>query len=237
MRFSYRIRIIDYICKQMRKILYFLILFGLLTGACSGGSSKQAESKKDSLPILVAKIQKCSRLYTTEYQVHKIVTHDDQLTFDSSIFGHKFNWKIPGSTRKVAIPIYATLKGYVDFSGFSSANVRRDSNRIEIILPDPQVVLTSSRIDHKRVKDRVSFFRSNFSDEELSNFERQGPESIIKSIPKLDIQERTRVSATRLLIPIVEKFGYKPESITVSFRKEFTPDSLIIIDQSEKHGL
>lgn len=221
----------------MKKILYFLFIIGLLTAACSGSSSEPAETRKDSLPILVSKIQKCSRLYTTEYQVHKIVTHNDQKSFEGSIFGHKFSWNIPATTRKVAIPIYATLKGYVDFSDFSEANVRRDSNRIEIVLPDPQVILTSSRIDHKRVKDRVSFFRSNFSDEELSNFERQGRESIIKSIPKLDIQERTRVSATRLLIPIVEKFGYSPESITVSFRKEFTPDSLIIIDQSEKHGL
>ena len=221
----------------MRKILYFLFTIGLLSAACSGRSSEPEESTKDSLPILVSKIQKCSRLYTTEYQVHKIVTHNDQKSFEGSIFGHKFSWNIPATTRKVAIPIYATLKGYVDFGDFSAANVRRDSNHIEIILPDPQVVLTSSRIDHKRVKDRVSFFRSNFSDEELSNFERQGRQSIINSIPKLDIQERTRVSATRLLIPIVEKFGYSPDAITVSFRKEFTPDSLIIIDQSEKHGL
>ena len=33
----------------------------------------------DTLATLVMQIQKCSRLYTTEYQVHKIVTHDDDI--------------------------------------------------------------------------------------------------------------------------------------------------------------
>lgn len=217
----------------MKKSTGVLFLILVLTLMSCGGSTDSDRPDVDSLPILVSKIQTCSRLYTTEYQVHKIVTHDDELTFNGSIFGHKFNWKVPAGDRKVAIPMYATLKGYIDFSGFSADNVRRDSSRIEIILPDPQVVLTSSKIDHKRVVDRVAMLRSRFSDKELSNFERQGRQSIIESIPKLDIQERTRASATRLLIPILEQFGYSPNNITISFRKELTPDSIPVIDRSD----
>ena len=45
-----------------------------------------------------------------------------------------------GSNRKVAIPMDATLKAYVDFSGFSAKNVNRQGDKIEIILPDPKVM-------------------------------------------------------------------------------------------------
>ena len=33
----------------------------------------------DSVPMLILQIQKCARLYTAEYKVHKIITHSDQL--------------------------------------------------------------------------------------------------------------------------------------------------------------
>lgn len=65
-------------------------------------------------------IQKCNRLYTAEAHVHKIITHDDQLNLKGSLFKKDFNIHVPGSNRKVAIPMDATLKAYVDFSGFSA---------------------------------------------------------------------------------------------------------------------
>ncbi len=217
----------------MRAVVFYILACFVLAVACTGDRTNGNTEKPDSLPILVTKIQTCSRLYTTEYQVHKIVTHDDELTFNGTIFGHSFNWKIPAGSRKVAIPMFATLKGYIDFGGFSADNVRRDSTHIEIILPDPEVVLTSSKIDHGRVVDRVALLRSSFSDEELSSFERQGRQSIIESIPKLDIHERTRASAARMLVPILKQFGYREEDITISFRKDMNPDSIRVIDRTD----
>lgn len=217
----------------MRAVLFYILACFVLAVSCTGDRMEGSTAKPDSLPILITKIQTCSRLYTTEYHVHKIITHDDELTFNGTVFGHSFNWKIPAGSRKVAIPMYATLKGFIDFSGFSSDNVIRDSTHIEIILPDPQVLLTSSQIDHQRVVDRVAFLRSRFSDQELSNFERQGRQSIIESIPKLDIHERTRASAARLLVPILKQFGYREEDITISFRKALTPDSIHVIDRTD----
>ena len=61
------------------------------------------------------------------------------------------NITLPLGQRKVAIPMEATLKAYVDFAEFSADNVRRDSTHIELILPDPRIVLTSSRIDHNEI--------------------------------------------------------------------------------------
>ena len=39
----------------------------------------------DTVPMLIMQVQKCSKLYTAEYRVHKIVTHDDALRLKGSL--------------------------------------------------------------------------------------------------------------------------------------------------------
>ena len=98
----------------------------------------------DTIPQLVMQIQQCSRLYTTEVKVHKIVTHDDVVRLKGKVMNQPFNIPLPLGDRKIAIPMDATLKAYIDFSEFDEKSVERDGDRITILLPDPQVVLTSS---------------------------------------------------------------------------------------------
>lgn len=180
----------------------------------------------DTIPVMVMQIQKCSRLYTAEAHVHKIITHDDQLNLKGSFMKKDFNIHIPGSNRKVAIPMDATIKAYVDFEGFSQKNVSRKGDKIEIILPDPKLVLTSSKIDHKAVKQYVSLTRSNFTDAELTKLEQQGRQSIINDIPNIDLMEQAQFSAANTLIPMLIDMGFKEENIKISFRKKFTLQDL-----------
>lgn len=198
--------------------------------AFSACSQKQPTEEKanviDTIPVMVMQIQKCSRLYTAEAHVHKIITHDDQLNLKGSFMKKDFNIHIPGSNRKVAIPMDATIKAYVDFEGFSQKNVSRKGDKIEIILPDPKMVLTSTRIDHKKLKQYVSLTRSNYSDAELTQLEQQGRESIIRDIPNLDLMEQARVSAANTLIPMLKQMGFREENIQISFRKKFTLDDI-----------
>lgn len=154
---------------------------------------------------------------------HKIVTHDDDIKLKGKLFSKNYNITLPLGQRKVAIPMEATLKAYVDFAEFSADNVRRDSTHIELILPDPRIVLTSSRIDHNEIKEYVALMRSNFSEEELQSYEMQGREVIIHDIANSDITERARQSAANAIVPILRQLGYKPQNITISFRKKFTP--------------
>lgn len=171
-------------------------------------------------------IQKCSKLYTSEFRIHKIVTHDDKLQLNGSFFKKDFSINLPAGKRKVAIPMDATLKTYIDFTGFSEKNVRRQGKKIEITLPDPKVDLTSTKIDHKDVKQYVALTRSNFTDEELANYEQQGRQAIINDIARMDIMEQARQSAANTLIPLIEQMGYEDKDITVTFRKEFTPSEI-----------
>ena len=198
--------------------------------AFSACSQKQPMEEKanviDTIPVMVMQIQKCSRLYTAEAHVHKIITHDDQLNLKGSFMKKDFNIHIPGSNRKVAIPMDATIKAYVDFEGFSQKNVSRKGDKIEIILPDPKLVLTSSKIDHKAVKQYVSLTRSNFTDAELTKLEQQGRQSIINDIPNIDLMEQAQFSAANTLIPMLIDMGFKEENIKISFRKKFTLQDL-----------
>lgn len=216
----------------MRKLLFiFCMTAAAMMVSCGKKQPKTPEPAKpteqveriDTTATLVMQIQKCSRLYTTEYQVHKIVTHDDEIKLKGKLFSKKYNITLPLGKRKVAIPMEATLKAYVDFAEFSADNVRRDSTHIELILPDPRIVLTSSRIDHNEIKEYVALMRSNFSEEELQSYEMQGREVIIHDIANSDITERARQSAANAIVPILRQLGYKPQNITISFRKKFTP--------------
>ena len=200
------------------------MLFCLSFIACSHDKQTINEEQIyiDTIPTMVMQIQKCSRLYTTEYQMHRIITHSDTKQLTGSIMSRKFTIDLPVGQRQVAIPVNATLKAYVDFSNFSEDNIRRSGDKIEIILPDPQIVLTSTKVDHKEVKQYVALLRSNFTDAELTRYQREGRDSIISDIPRLGIVEGARQSSARTIIPIIEQLGYKKENITVTFRKKFT---------------
>ena len=209
------------------RIVSFLSAILLFAGcSCSGDAPEEKPAPYqsiDTVPMLVMQIQKCSRLYTTEYKVHKIVTHDDVIRLQGSLLKQNINIRLPLGDRKVAIPIDATLKAYIDFSGFSEANIERQGEKITILLPDPKVELTSSKVNQQEIRSYVGLMRAGFSDEEMSNYERQGREAIIQSIPQLGIVDMARANAARALVPLLQQLGYQEEDITIAFRKEFKP--------------
>ena len=163
----------------------------------------------DTIPMMVMQIQKCARFYAAECKVRKVIA-----------------FSLPMGNRKIAIPIDATVKAYIDFEGFSERNVQRQGDHIEIVLPDPEITLTATRIDHKEVKQHVSLLRSDFTDEELTRYERQGRDSLLLSIPQTGIIEMARHNAASILIPMIEQLGYSQDKITISFRKPFSTEEI-----------
>ena len=180
-----------------------------------GGAGEMAGL--DTLPVLIRNVQSGSKLYTSEYNIRKIVTHSDEPRLKGKVLGHDIDMKMPVGDRKIAIPINVTLKAYIDFAGFTEDNVVRDGKRITILLPEPEVTVTSSKVDQKGIKEYVSLTRSRFTDEEMAAFEKQGRQAVVKSIPRLDIKETARQNAAQLLIPMVMKLGFEEKDITVVF--------------------
>lgn len=209
-----------------KQMIHLLLATAIALSSCSDRKTNREMASADTLPSMVMQIQKCAKLYTTEVRVHKIITHDDAKRLKGSLLGQNIDLTLPLSKRKIAIPIDATLKAYVDFSHFSEDNITRRGKRIEITLPDPKIELTATRISHRQIKRYVSLARTDFSDEELASYERQGRQAILRSIPQMNLLEQARANAAKVIIPMILQMGYREEDITVSFRKRFTPSDL-----------
>ena len=202
----------------MKTTFYFVIVLCLsLLSACRGEETQAEVVRVDTLS-LVMQVKECARLYTAEYEVHKLVLKDDPLRVKGNLFQRAFDVKVPIGERKVMIPLDVTLKAYIDFTGFDEKNVLRSGDRIVVTLPDPRVVVTSSRINHDEVKQFVSLTRSDYTSAELADFTRQGEDEILASVPQLGI-------LTRL--------GYDERNIVISFRKDFTTADMPLLLERE----
>jgi hypothetical protein len=206
----------------------------LMTGCKSENGDTAQVIVTDTVPSLVIQIQKCARLYTTEYHIHKIVTHNDILKLKGNILRKDIDIKLPLGERKIAFPMDATLKAYIDFSDFSESNIERNGDKITILLPDPKVVMTSSKINRNEVKEYVGLTRSYFTDKELSSYEQQGRQAILNSVSQLGIKQTAQENAARVLVPMLREMGYKEENITIAFRKSLDIMKLINSNLEQK---
>lgn len=211
---------------------FVIVLCLSLLSACRGKETKAEAVRVDTLS-LVMQVKECARLYTAEYEVHKLVLKDGPLRVKGNLFQRTFDVKVPIGERKVMIPLDVTLKAYIDFTGFGEKNVLRSGDRIVVTLPDPRVVVTSSRINHDEVKQFVSLTRSDYTSAELADFTRQGEDEILASVPQLGILEMARENAAHVLVPMLTRLGYDERNIVVSFRKDFTAADMPLLLERE----
>ena len=214
----------------MEKLLTYITIatVSLTIASCSGRKTAEEKHKQvDTIPMLIMQVKRCSKLYTAEYKMHKIITHNDEVRVKGKILQHDYDMALPIGTRKIAIPIDATIKAYVDMAGFGKENIRRNGKKIEILLPDPRIELTSSRINHGEIKKYVALMRQDFSDAELADYEQQGRQAIINDIPQTGITEMAKESAAKILVTFFVGMGFDEKDITVTYRKDFTPAEIM----------
>ncbi|MGN1376208.1 MAG: DUF4230 domain-containing protein [Prevotella sp.] len=202
-----------------KTIVVYVIMAMIMTMACNSDRSAAGSDKPDidTVGLFVTQIKSCSRLYTAECRVHKIITHDDDIKIKGRLFDNDFELSVPFSERKIAIPMDATFKAYIDLENFSSDNIRRTGNKIEILLPYPQVVMTSSSIDHEGIRRDVRFSRRTFSDEELTQYANQGKQSILENMQHSGIVETAKKGAANVIIPMITQMGYDESNIIITF--------------------
>lgn len=213
-------------------ILFLSAMFAV--GCSEGKTSDDVSERVDTLSLILQSVRS-AKLFTAEYDIHKIVTKDDVFKVKGNVFEKQFDVNIPLGDRKILIPIDVTLKAYVDFADFSEKNVQRVGDHITLILPDPRVVVTSSKIDHYQIKQFVSLTRSNFTSAEINEFARQGEEAVVRTVPEIGILEMAQRNAAQVLIPMLVNLGYDEDKIQVVFRKKFTQaDMLQLWDKEGK---
>ena len=89
--------------KQFILLLATLGTLSALSMSCRDKTTEQPEAiVTDTVPPLFMQIQKTSRLYTTEYHIHKIVTHDDVVRLKGNLLKQDFDIPLPLGERKVA---------------------------------------------------------------------------------------------------------------------------------------
>lgn len=206
----------------------FTICFLMLISGCaddkrkvslraSEATNNSKTIKTDTIGEIVSRVKQQGRLYTTEYQIHKVILYTDE----AHIGGALIDIPVPGD-RKAAIPIDVTLKGYVDFSTFTTSNVIYSDSLCIINLPNPKIEVTSSKIDHKGTRQYISMTRSKFSEAEISRLATQGEDTIINHIKDYGIIDQTRESCARTLMPILTVMGFKENNVIIRFSSKFT---------------
>lgn len=214
----------------MKKLFLFSLLL-LLWTSCQdrptalsspdAAATPTATKTVDTLSAIVAQVRGRNRLHTTEFQIHKVVLYEDK----AKLGGKLLDIDMPGH-RKIAVPIDITLKGYIDFKGFSAANVKLIDSLAILTLPDPGVTVTSLTVDRKHTRQYVSIARANFSDAEITRLVRQGEDSVMRHVSRFGIVEAALESAARTLVPLLCRMGFKESNIIVRFRKDFNADEI-----------
>ena len=84
----------------MRKATALLLaLLALALASCGGGKQGEERQAVDTIPLMVTKVRQCSRLYTAEYQVRKIVTLDDRKRLEGTFMSQDFSLELPAGRR------------------------------------------------------------------------------------------------------------------------------------------
>ena len=213
--------------RQLTSVIVLALWLPLLTACRPTAQEVPKETTVDTISVLVTQIQQCSRLYTAEYQVRKIITHEDERKIDGSIMKNSFKIPLPMGKRRIAIPIEAKVKAYIDFADFAEANVHKRGEKIEIVLPDPRISMTSTKIARDEVHEYVPLLRSNFTDEELTQYEKEGRQAIVNDIPQMGIIETAQANAAKVLVPMLTELGYDEADITIAFRKHYGPNDIM----------
>ena len=185
----------------MHKLLYLIVPVLLISSCGKKGATTATDTAApvDTTAQMVNQINLCSRLYTSEYKIRKIILFNDPAAISFNFLNKVYKIGLPLGQRSVAIPVTATAKTYVDLSKITKDNIKRNGQKLEIVLPDPQVMLTATKIDHTHIV-----------------------QDIINSMGKLNILEDARTSAARQLVPIVTAMGFDEHNITVTFRNGLT---------------
>lgn len=208
--------------------LFLCCLLLLFLAGCGKKQMGQAEGKTDvdTLTVLATHISACSRLYTSQYDLRKILIYTDTTTLNGNFLNRQVKVNVPFSDRRIAIPVTATAKGYIDLGRLKKSDIVRQGDKLEIILPDPEIALTATAIDHAGVKQKVGLLRHRFSDEEVTDIQQKGRAELIKSLAQTNILEDAKENAARVIIPLAVQCGYREENVTVTFRKDFRNSDL-----------
>ena len=172
-------------------VIFFISIFSL---SCNNVQDVQTELSKSDIKN---KLENLKQLGTVEYTLSKVLIVDDDK-----------DWFKVGD-RKALITLKAYLLAGLNFSDIEINDF--ETNRfIKLTLPKPEVIylnIPPEEIDFSLLKS--SYFRSEFSNQELNEIQVMGENNIKEKISELGVFEEATKNAKFFLDRWLKLLGFK----------------------------
>lgn len=175
----------------MNNRIFYTFFFLLLLTACGTDDSPAKESE-------VFEVRSIGTLSTSEYTVGKIIKLDDK--------GDWWKW----GDRKILISCKAKIKAGVNLNKIKDSDILVDGKRIEIQLPEPEII--SFEMDPDQIRTEmtdVNGFRSDFSQADKNKILQLGEKAIRKDLRQLSILSDAEANAIAFLKDFYKTLGFE----------------------------
>jgi hypothetical protein len=175
----------------MNNRIFYTFFFLLLMTACGTDDSPAKESE-------VFEVRSIGTLSTSEYTVGKIIKLDDK--------GDWWKW----GDRKILISCKAKIKAGVNLNKIKDSDILVDGKRIEIQLPEPEII--SFEMDPDQIRTEmtdVNGFRSDFSQADKNKILQLGEKAIRKDLRQLSILSDAEANAIAFLKDFYKTLGFE----------------------------
>jgi len=174
---------------QIKRILLFLLVTGLLASC----SNKRA--------LVVGKIQKASKLATTEFTVDKLVF---------GVKNKRILWAIKLNEAQFLANSKATIKTGIDLEKIKEEDIKIEGNKISLVLPPVEVINFSYPAESFSKIDilTTNAFTTKITLDDEEDFFRQAELDIRNSMQYMDMVATTQNKTRALLRTMLQNLGY-----------------------------
>ena len=127
--------------------------------------------------------------------------------------------------------VTAQVKAGIDLSKLK--DIRIEGEDVYLTLPAPFIEIESSEIKHDEVQTSVGLLRSNFTQDEFSQFANRGRRSIEQALPGMGLVEQCQDQARTMLSLMIRKLGKNPVIEVPRYNTEEVKKMIIYKDKQK----
>jgi len=161
--------------------------------------------------MVVGKIQKASKLATTEFTVDKLVF---------GVKNKRILWAVKLNEAQFLAKSQAVIKAGIDFEKIKEEDITIEYNKINLLLPPVEIINFSYPAEQFSKIDilTTNAFTTKINLEDQEHFFRQAELDIRNSLQYMDIVETTQKNTRVMLRAMLQNLGYN--EIYIDFKND-----------------